>query len=166
MTDVKLWLSNSNTWNYLCVKKSLGSFKNIVYKMYLQIIYIFNIYINRKYSFVNLWFNMRINKVWHCVACRGFHAIKSTKSNQTWEHFEASKKPHPLTEIWQNQPFHQYLAKSNQELLKKNKNPCPKTHVEDKTNLTFFGIKWPTEVDMPLSKTQTHKPDLALNNLQ
>ena len=67
--------------------------------------------LSTKYSFVNLWFNMHINEVWHCVACRGFYAIKATKPNQTWEHFEASKKPHPFTEIWQNQPFHQYLAK-------------------------------------------------------
>ena len=27
--------------------------------------------------------------------------------------------------------------------------------VEDKTNLNFFGINWPTEVDMPLNRTQT-----------
>ena len=67
--------------------------------------------LSTKYSIVNLWFNMGINEVWHCVACRGFYAIKLTKPNQTWEHFEASKKPHPFTEIWQNQPFHQYLAK-------------------------------------------------------
>ena len=37
---------------------------------------------------------------------------------------------------------------------KKKKNPCPKTRVGDKTNLTFLDIKWPTEVDMPLNKTQ------------
>ena len=39
--------------------------------------------LSTKYSFVNLWFNMCINEVWHCVACRGFYAIRSTKPNQT-----------------------------------------------------------------------------------
>ena len=39
--------------------------------------------LSTKYLFVNLWFNIRINEVWHCVACRGFYAIKSTKPNQT-----------------------------------------------------------------------------------
>ena len=53
-----------------------------------------------KYSFVNLRFNMCINEVWYCVACRGSCAIKSTKSNQTkLEHFESSEKPHLFTEI-------------------------------------------------------------------
>ena len=55
--------------------------------------------LSTKYLFVNLRFNMCINKVWHCVACRGFYAIKSTKPNQTWEHFESSKKSHLFTEI-------------------------------------------------------------------
>ena len=32
----------------------------------------------------------------------------------------------------------------------------PTNHIEDKTNLTFFGIKWPTEVDMQLNKTWTN----------
>ena len=51
MTDVKLLLLYSNTWNHLTVcqkkkkeKMSSGSFKNVIYKMCLQIIYIFNIY--------------------------------------------------------------------------------------------------------------------------
>ena len=41
MTDVKLLLLHSNTWN--CVQKdmSLGSFKNMIKKMCLQIIYIY-----------------------------------------------------------------------------------------------------------------------------
>ena len=26
-------------------------------------------------------YSMRINEVWHCVACRGLYAIKSTKPN-------------------------------------------------------------------------------------
>ena len=30
----------------------------------------------------------------------------------------------------------------------------PKIHIEDKINLTFLAIKWPTEVDMLLNKTQ------------
>ena len=58
--------------------------------------------LSTKYSFVNLRFNM----CGHCVACRGFYAIKSTKPNQTREHFESSKKPHSFTEIWPNKPFH------------------------------------------------------------
>ena len=45
MTDVKLWLLYSNTWKYLTVgKKSSGSFKNVIHKMCLQIIYMVNIY--------------------------------------------------------------------------------------------------------------------------
>ena len=108
--------------------------------------------LSTKYSFVNLWFNMHINEVWHCVACRGFYAIKSTKPNlRTFWGFQKTS------------PFHWNLTKStfspisgqNQELSKKKKTPCPKTRIEDKTNLTFLGIKWPTEVDMPLNKTQT-----------
>ena len=44
--DVKLWLLNNNTWNHLNVcKKRTGLFKNDSYKMYLEIIYILNIYI-------------------------------------------------------------------------------------------------------------------------
>ena len=35
--------------------------------------------LSTKYSLVNLWFNMCINKVLHWVACRGFYAIKSIK---------------------------------------------------------------------------------------
>ena len=27
--------------------------------------------------------------------------------------------------------------------------------MQDKTNLTFLGIKWSTEVDMPLNQTQS-----------
>ena len=41
MTDVKLWLLYSNTWNHL--KKSSDLIKNVIYKMCLEIIYIFNI---------------------------------------------------------------------------------------------------------------------------
>ena len=42
MTDVKLWLLYSNTWNHLnvCKKMISGLFKNVIYKMCLQIIYI------------------------------------------------------------------------------------------------------------------------------
>ena len=29
------------------------------------------------------------------------------------------------------------------------------THIVDKTNLTFVGIKWPLVVDIPFNKTQT-----------
>ena len=44
MTDVKLWLSYNNTWNYLTVcEMSYGSFKNVIYKMSFQILYLFNI---------------------------------------------------------------------------------------------------------------------------
>ena len=39
MTDVKLWLLYSNTWNHLtvCKQMSAGSFKNVIDKMCLQI---------------------------------------------------------------------------------------------------------------------------------
>ena len=42
MTDVKLLLLDSNTWNHLtvCNKMSSCSFKNAIKKMYLQIIHI------------------------------------------------------------------------------------------------------------------------------
>ena len=46
MTDVKLQLLYSNTWNHLTVcKKCSGLFKNVIYKMCLQIMCIFNIYV-------------------------------------------------------------------------------------------------------------------------
>ena len=64
MTDVKLWLLYSNTWNHLSVgKKSLGLFNNIINKMYLQIIYIY-IYIY-------------IKMIWHSITNNGWYAIKT-----------------------------------------------------------------------------------------
>ena len=39
MTDVELWLSYSNIW--LCTKNS-DSFKNVINKVCLEIIYMFN----------------------------------------------------------------------------------------------------------------------------
>ena len=40
MTDIKLWLLYSNTWNYLTVWKNRSvSFKNDINKMCLKIIY-------------------------------------------------------------------------------------------------------------------------------
>ena len=39
MTDVKLFLLHSNTWNHL--KKTSGLFKNVINKMCLLIIYIY-----------------------------------------------------------------------------------------------------------------------------
>ena len=49
MTYVKLWLFDSNTGNHLTVaKKSSSTFKNVIYKMCSQIIYVYiYIYINR-----------------------------------------------------------------------------------------------------------------------
>ena len=46
MIDFKLGLFYSNTWNHLtvCKQMSSGLFKNIIYKMCLQILYIFDIY--------------------------------------------------------------------------------------------------------------------------
>ena len=48
MTDVKLWLLHTNTWNHLTVrqKRSSSSFKNVINKMCLQIIYIQYICLN------------------------------------------------------------------------------------------------------------------------
>ena len=47
MIDVKLWLLYTNTWNHLTVckkkNKSSDSFKNAIYKIHLQITYVFNI---------------------------------------------------------------------------------------------------------------------------
>ena len=50
-----------------------------------------------------------------------------------------------FTNIWPNR------IKNSQ------KNLCPNTHIEDKTNLTFLGIEWPAEVYILLNKTQTQK---------
>ena len=119
--------------------------------------------LSTKYSFVNLWFNMCINEIWHCVACRGFYAIKSTKPNKTKleyilslpKNLSFSLKSDQInlfTNIWSNR------IKNYRPPPKKN--PCPKTRIEVKTNLTFLGIKWPIDVDMPLNKTQTHIPSL------
>ena len=44
MTDDKLWMFK--TFN--CEKKSTDSFKNVIYKMCLQIKYIFNIYMYKE----------------------------------------------------------------------------------------------------------------------
>ena len=91
-----------------------------------------------EYLFVNLWFNMRINE-----ACSGFYAIKSTKPNQTKlknilrlpKNLTLSLKSDKInlfTNIWPNRI---------KNYRKKTKNPCSKARVEDKTNLTFLGIK-------------------------
>ena len=42
MTNVKLWLLNSNILNHLtvCKKWAQAYLKNVIYKIYLQIIYI------------------------------------------------------------------------------------------------------------------------------
>ena len=46
MIDIKFWQLYSNTWNHLTAcKKSSGSFKNVIYKMCLQIIYIYLMYV-------------------------------------------------------------------------------------------------------------------------
>ena len=47
MTGVKFILLHSNTWNHLTVckkKMSSNSFKNVINKMYLQIIYLIYLY--------------------------------------------------------------------------------------------------------------------------
>ena len=95
---------------------------------------------------------MCINEVWHCVACRGFFAIKSTKPNlRTFWGFQKTSPFHwNLTES----TFSPISGQIESRTIEK-KNPCSKTCIEDKTNLTLLGIKWPTEVDMPLNKTQT-----------
>ena len=65
MADVKLWVLNSNAWNHFSeCKKSSSSFKNIIYKMCLQIIYIFNIYIYKQRLAVityNGWYGLKPN---------------------------------------------------------------------------------------------------------
>ena len=51
MTDIKLWLLYSNTWNYLTVyKKNSGSFMKPIYIMYLQIIFTFEMYVLREFT--------------------------------------------------------------------------------------------------------------------
>ena len=42
MTDVKLWLLYSNTWNHLTVCKQMisGTFKNVIYEMFINHIYV------------------------------------------------------------------------------------------------------------------------------
>ena len=94
---------------------------------------------------------------WSLALCglQGFlcHKINQTKLNLRifWVFQKAS-------------PFHWNLTKSTfspisgqkeSRTIEKKKSPCPKTRIEDKTNLTFPSIKWPSEVDMPLNKTQT-----------
>ena len=55
MTDIKLWLLYSNSWNHLTVyKKTSGSFKNVINKMCLQIIYINCIYIKKNLVLNNI----------------------------------------------------------------------------------------------------------------
>ena len=46
ITDIKLLLLHSNTWNNLtvCKKISLGSLKNVTKKICLQIIYLIYVY--------------------------------------------------------------------------------------------------------------------------
>ena len=102
-----------------------------------------------KYLFVNLWFNMCINEVSHCglLGFCAFNQPNQTKLNLRT--FWVFQKTSPFTKIWSNR-IKNYWKK------KQSKNPCPKTRIEDKTNLTFLGIKWPIEIDMPLNKTQTY----------
>ena len=85
------------------------------------------------------------------MACKDEYAIKPDKPTKPENILSFQKKPNfslksdqinYFTNIWPN--IIKYY----------NKIPYPKTHIEDKTNLTFLGIKWPTEVDMPLNKTQ------------
>ena len=104
-----------------------------------------------KYSFVNLRFNMCINEFWHSVACRGFlcHKINQTKPN-LWT-FWVFQKTSPFHWNQTNSTFSPISGQIESRTLKK----CPKTRIEDKTNLGFLGIKWPTVVDMLLNKTQT-----------
>ena len=47
MTDIKLLVLNSNTWNYLTISKqtSSGSFKNVIYELFTTHIYLRYIYI-------------------------------------------------------------------------------------------------------------------------
>ena len=48
MTDVRVWLLYSYVWNHLTVcKKNQGSFKNGIYKMRLQIIYIYLVHMDK-----------------------------------------------------------------------------------------------------------------------
>ena len=142
-----LVLYSSDAWSHLFVCRQVGSGS-------------FGI-LSTKYSYVNLRFNMCINKVWHWVACRGSCAIKPTNQTKLENILSLQKK--------QPSPFHWNLTKSTFspisgqiEFKKKNyhKNACLKNHIEDKTNLTFLGIKWPTEVDMVLNKTQTPVRDI------
>ena len=57
---------NRNTWNYLIVwkKMSSGCFKNVIYKMCLEIIY-------------SIW----IKRIWHQIAYNGWCAINQNKPN-------------------------------------------------------------------------------------
>ena len=59
--------------------------------------------LSTKYLFVNLWFNMCINEVWHCVACRGFYAIKPKQTKLNLRTFWVFQK---------TSPFHWNLTKS------------------------------------------------------
>ena len=92
MTDVKLLLLHSNTWNHLTLSKQIinnklnylcqkylkpfnceqkissGSFKNVINKMCLQIMYIWYICINR---------------IWKLITSKGWYAIKL---NQRTDH--------------------------------------------------------------------------------
>ena len=51
MTDVKLWLLSSNTWNHLtvCKKWAQARLKILSTKMYLQIIYLVYICVYKQY---------------------------------------------------------------------------------------------------------------------
>ena len=46
MIDAELLLLHSSTWNYLtvCKRMSLGSFKNVIYKMFTNHIYLIYLY--------------------------------------------------------------------------------------------------------------------------
>ena len=115
--------------------------------------------LSTKYSFVNLWFNMCINEVWHCDL-QGFlcHKINQTKLENILslpKNLTLSPKSDQInlfTKIWPNRIKN----------YRKKKKTCSKTRIEDKTNLTFLGIKWPTE-DLPLNKTQTPKQQYPQN---
>ena len=92
---LNLWLLCSNTWNHLtvCKKKSSGSFKNVIYKIYkmcLQIIYL--IYMNKEDLALNnlQWLICHktqpnqiiyiqyicMKRIWHWITYNSWDAIK------------------------------------------------------------------------------------------
>ena len=90
MTVVKLLVLHSSTWNHLTVykKMSSGSFKNVIYKMCLQFIYL--IYMYKQYLALNnfqglICHKTKLNKFPYIYIYIYIYEYSLVQLNRSWE---------------------------------------------------------------------------------